>query len=350
MRLRLLADDLTGALDSAAEFTAACGPVEVRWDGRVPAGSFALDAGTRERPESEAAARMAALAPALAGEGTAFRKIDSLLRGHVAAELGACLASRAWARCVVAPAFPAQGRVTRGGVQWVRDAGGALVPAGDLRAALGALPGVTIHDAETEDDLARIVAEARCLPGPVLWCGTGGLAGALAGAAVRPDLHLAGPVLGLFGSDNPATARQLAACDDLVLRIADGGAGDAARVARRLAGDGVAMVAPALPAGLPRTEAAARIAEAFAALTARLPPPATLLVAGGETLRMLCAALGASALRATGLVLRGVPRSLLVGGRWDGTLVISKSGAFGADALWRDLLASNGLAKEPTPA
>jgi hypothetical protein len=31
------------------------------------------------------------------------------------------------------------------------------------------------------------------------------------------------------------------------------------------------------------------------------------------------------------------------GGAWDGIEVVSKSGAFGADTLWRDLLAGNGL-------
>ena len=64
--------------------------------------------------------------------------------------------------------------------------------------------------------------------------------------------------------------------------------------------------------------------------------------AGGETLRALCDGLGAQGLLAAGLVTPGVPRSRLLGGAWDGLAVISKSGAFGPDALWRDLLAGNG--------
>jgi hypothetical protein len=31
------------------------------------------------------------------------------------------------------------------------------------------------------------------------------------------------------------------------------------------------------------------------------------------------------------------------GGAWDGLDVVSKSGAFGGEALWRDLLAGDGL-------
>ena len=50
----------------------------------------------------------------------------------------------------------------------------------------------------------------------------------------------------------------------------------------------------------------------------------------------------AQAGRVGGLVTPGVPRSRLQGGAWDGVAIISKSGGFGPDALWRDLLAGNG--------
>ena len=36
MRLRLLADDLTGALDTAAQFVARTGPVPAFWAGALP--------------------------------------------------------------------------------------------------------------------------------------------------------------------------------------------------------------------------------------------------------------------------------------------------------------------------
>jgi hypothetical protein len=49
-RLRILADDLTGALDTAAHFAGACGPVSVRFrsdDWHAAAGCLAFDTGTR---------------------------------------------------------------------------------------------------------------------------------------------------------------------------------------------------------------------------------------------------------------------------------------------------------------
>ncbi len=355
--LRLLADDLTGALDSAAAFTGLVGPVRVVWEGAVPAGSAALSSGTREVTRDAAVARVRAMAPALAGAGIAFKKLDSLMRGNTAAEIAACFALGAWRHCIVAPAFPAQGRVTRGGCVLARgaDGGWAVPPGGDVLAALAAEgvaaqpgrldalpPGVVVFDAESEADLARIAALGRAAEGPVLWCGSGGLAHALAGetpAHLAPALER--PVLGLFGSDQAVTARQLAACGGCWMRIAEGGE-VASQVARALETNGVTLVSLAL-SDVTRAEAARRIATAFGALLNRLRRPGSLLVAGGETLRAVCASLGAHALDATGLVAPGVPRSMLRGGAWDGLPVVSKSGAFGGDSLWRDLLAANGL-------
>ncbi len=363
--LRLLADDLTGALDTAAELTALCGPVRVLWDGSATApsqsGSIALDSGTRETERDAAFARVTSLAPALAGPGIAYKKVDSLLRGHVAAELSACFGLGAWRHCVFAPAFPAQGRITRAGRLLVRQPDGDWSPAGDgdLLAALAAEglparpgsldaplpPGVSVFDAEIEDDLARLASLGRQAQGPVLWCGSGGLARALAGEArVRPSTVLTAPVLGLFGSDQAVTARQLAACGRCWIRLVEGGGAAAAeRVSRRMETAGVALASLDLPTGLTRGEAASRIEAAFTDLVHRLPLPGTLIAAGGETLRALCRGLGARSLETTGLVAPGVPRSAMRGGAWDGLEVVSKSGAFGTDALWRDLLAGNGL-------
>jgi uncharacterized protein YgbK (DUF1537 family) len=352
--LRLLADDLTGALDSAAEFTGLFGPVRVAWSASGN-GSLAIDTGTREATRDAALVTTRTLAPTLSGATIAFKKLDSLLRGHPMAELEAC--RDGFRHVVLAPAFPAMGRITRGGTQYARDAAGwtpraslpALLAQEGLQArpmpATGALPdGIVVCDAESDSNLARIVARFMAAEGPVLWCGSGGLAGAL--AVSRPaarDATLRGPVLGLFGSDQGVTARQLAACGPVALRLPGGGADSVARVQALMRTEGAALAGFALPDGTPRATAARHIAAALRDLVAVLPRPGTLIVAGGETLRALCQALGARALEATGLLAPGVPRSRLLGGRWDGVDIISKSGAFGGDALWRDLLVANGI-------
>ncbi len=111
----------------------------------------------------------------------------------------------------------------------------------------------------------------------------------------------------------------------------------------------MALVKFALADGLSRAEAAQRIARELTTLISALNPPGTLIVAGGETLKAVCVALGAHALQVTGRIVPGLPRSVLQGGRWAGVDVISKSGAFGTSELWRDLLRDNHLLNMGSP-
>ena len=152
-------------------------------------------------------------------------------------------------------------------------------------------------------------------------------------------LRLPRPILGLFGTNQPAMQAQLDACPEHVLTLPDGGPTTAAVLAQRLDQEGIALAVLALPDGLARADAAHRIEWEFARLVRQMDPPGTLLVAGGETLRGLCLALEADRLDLDGHVWPGVPCSILRGGRFDGVRVISKSGAFGDPALLRRLLA-----------
>ena len=349
--LRLLADDLTGALDAAARFVPIAGPVPAVWKPQAALGwPAAIDSGTRHLPEHTALSRLALLAAVLDDAEPAFKKIDSLLRGHVAAELAACLDG--FDHCVIAPAFPAQGRVTAGGRQFRADGGTWREVGLDLPAALAARgvaarlcrpgdiapEGVSLWDAETEADLDRVAAEGRVLGGRVLWCGCAGLAGALAGHAPVPCPVLPGPILALIGSDHPVSVGQLSAAWKQVHRIAQGSAEEAAPIARRLA-QGNAAVAVVVPPGASRVAAGNVIGERFARLLAALDRPGTLVVSGGETLRGVCDALGAAMLEVDGELSPGVPTSLLRGGRWHGLRVVSKSGAFGGSDWLARLLA-----------
>src|SRR5581483_9882725 len=123
--LRLLADDLTGALDTSAELVGMVGPLDVVWSAEpADQASFAIDSGTRELDADDAFTIVRELAPALAGADIAYKKIDSLLRGPWVAELDACLGTGAWDACIVAPAFVHQGRRTINGQQYARAADG----------------------------------------------------------------------------------------------------------------------------------------------------------------------------------------------------------------------------------
>src|ERR1700750_2993295 len=134
MPLKLLADDLTGALDTSAALVGLFGPLSVVWSAaaiRASGDGIAIDSGTRECGAGNAFSRVEALAPQLAGARLAYKKIDSLLRGPWAAEIDACLRTGFWDACLVAPAFPHQGRSTRAGQQHVRLVDGSWSSVGE---------------------------------------------------------------------------------------------------------------------------------------------------------------------------------------------------------------------------
>ena len=356
-RLRLLADDLTGALDTVAELVPLVGEVPVVWrdGGGLPAwASLGLDSGTRESEPEAAMVRVAGLVECLDGADIAFKKIDSLLRGATIGEIAACVRSGRWQSCILAPAFPYQGRVTRAGRQYARSGTGWVPVSEDLvsvlvgsgiQARMGRtdaelMPGVQVFDADSEDDLLAIAAIGRRCQHSVLWIGTGGLAQALAAGHAHPaGVTLPRPLLGLFGSDQAVTARQLAACRPHWIEVA-GMEFDA--VSERLDETGVALVSFRLEPDVSRATAAGAIASAVGRLTDAVPPPSCVVVAGGETLRTVCDAVGADRLLVRGRLVPGVPVSVIQGGRWHGVTVVSKSGAFGHSSLLRELILEAG--------
>lgn len=352
----LIADDLTGALDTAAQFVPLVGEIDVFWRPVEHDGSIALDVDVREATESEAAASVAAARGARDG-ALKYLKLDSLLRGHAAAQIATWWSAGSFEHCIIAPAFPVQGRVTRGGRQYVRDDGGWEPVVCDLGLALAqrglavaycrpgdrAPRGVSLWDAETDEDLQSIAAAARAVGGSTLWCGSGGLAGALSfgGSVVGARAVASCPVLGLFGSNHKVTGAQLEACGPSTMLLSNGGAESAAKVNQRLGDLRDVLAQIEVPARASRAEAARLIEREFDELLSRVARPATLFVCGGATLRSVCTALNADHLTVAGQIRTGVPWSILRGGRFDGLQVISKSGAFGDRELLRRILGWN---------
>jgi uncharacterized protein YgbK (DUF1537 family) len=368
--VRILADDLTGALDSAVRFTGEIGPFHVAWDMDAArnAESLAFSSESRDLDEEAAMARSRDCAAILRPESDiAFKKIDSLLRGHIAAELAAILAQGQFDAVVLAPAFPALGRVTRSGRQWVRyteraehqivgpDLADDLArfdvvchrTAEHLRSA--SVPAVWLADAETDDDLEGIVTAGRALPGRVLWCGTGGLAGTL---AARPEEVLtphAASLLVVSGSNHAVAGSQVRTLIDIdEARVVPCEPGAEDRIAdalqHRLHSDPWTALVPALPA-LSARAASLAIEAMLARVLPKLDKPDAMFVMGGETLHACCKALSAHALIVRGSYAPGIPVSTIEGGPWDGVTVLSKSGAFGGAETLSNLI--GGIAPDP---
>ncbi|MCK6453607.1 MAG: Hrp-dependent type III effector protein [Alphaproteobacteria bacterium] len=360
--LRLVADDLTGALDAAAPFAWPVAPVAVLRDGGAlarPGGAWAWDAATRAGSAARATDQARRAGSLMRDAEIAFRKVDSMLRGHVAAEIAATAEGGGFASVVVAPAFPAHGRVTRQGRQYARADGGWVPVALDLPSALGAAlpPSMALRlvataeaiagsfcflcDAGSDADLAAIVAAGRLLAPPVLWAGSAGLARALAGGATRLCAPPSAPLLAVVGSRHPVSTDEIdrlrARDEAAIASIAglDEIAGAIERAARRLAGGGSAVLALRLPA-LPAAEAAAALRH-LASACASLRPGA-LFASGGDTLAALMDAVRAVRLDCLGEIAPGVPLSRIVGGCWNGLAVVSKSGGFAAGDVLAQLL------------
>jgi uncharacterized protein YgbK (DUF1537 family) len=357
--VRIVADDLTGALDTAAPFAAAMGPLPVFWDGTMRSGSYALDTETREQSTADRT-----WVRHLHGAELAFKKIDSLLRGRTAYEIATCLESGRFRSAIIAPAFPAQERVTREGQQyWRLGPGEAWQPVqGDLLARLrSSVPvgharspdaitgrGFFVCDAESDEDLCAVVAAGRRLAKPILWCGSAGLARALAGPPQSQGVFAPkAPLLMLIGSQHavsraqrdeiearrPGLVTALASTEQAAIEKAF------ADVADAIGRGASSALAVALPAGSP--EAARTVLSAtFALVAGKMPRPGSLFVTGGETLFGLLQALRATSLLATGELMPGVPHARIAGGRWHDLPVVAKSGGFGAPDLLIQLVES----------
>jgi uncharacterized protein YgbK (DUF1537 family) len=359
--LRLLADDLTGALDTSAQFAGHCGPLAVGWDDPSAAsscGSRALDTGCRELSPDEARSRFAELIDVLApaADCLALLKLDSLLRGHAGHEIADCAGRWPDRSIVVAPAFPAERRITRRGRQYWFDGRQFMATGEDLCATLAArgvafelrrpgatIPaGVSIFDGETDTDLAMIVAAAPPDGPEPLWCGSAGLGFALAQRSGPARYGLAEPIarplLGLFGTDHPVTRQQLSAVSQHVFAVKAAEPQAATAIEQAMLSRGAAFITFTLPTGLTKAGARHAIDATMADMLSRLPRPQTLFVSGGETLRAVCGILEADHLVVDGQIAPGIPSSRIRGGAWDGVRVISKSGAFGAPDLLRTLV------------
>ena len=321
-RYALIADDLTGALDAGAGFAAAGLRAAWPFSGRpedVPDADVVLvNTASREGSATAAAQATRDAAERLRRAGTerVYKKIDSVLRGHPGPELAAVL-DVFRGRALVAPAFPAQGRVTRGGVQYAH--GAPVEPFGGfLRDALeAAATRADVRDAETDADLERIALDAAGNAAYRVWCGTAGLAKyvpaalGLVSRGVAAPLPVAERVHVIAGTGHPATSAQL----------------DALREANL---PGVSVLVEGREyweRGRSADDVCAAIERSAAGLT---PDERTaLILTGGETALIVCRELGAISIEITGEALPGVPLGLL---RLPSVTmpVATKSGGFGA--------------------
>lgn len=360
-RFIILADDLTGAADSAVALAGADGEATVLLDPGLamdaPTSIVALDLDTRSMHADQAYACVAHAANRIPPDVGVFKKIDSTLRGHIGAELTALAAAMSGpALCIVAPAHPELGRTQENGrliihgmdadpaTLWPDGKGGfqhgistALTEhgfdcldiglaelrrdtVGDLalimkRAMHHAKPAV-ICDAQTTSDLRRIAEAALNLDLRCIMVGSAGLAQALQevmqDSPVPPPMPaslnmLGGGTLFLAGSYSAAAAEQVhqlaaqANVEHLALAV-DAlltriANKDAERIDNALSQGKDLLLSISTQDGV-QSDISRALAKGMARIAAPLVPRmAAVVCCGGDTSRALLTELGAHALQ-----------------------------------------------------
>ncbi|WP_327660649.1 MULTISPECIES: four-carbon acid sugar kinase family protein [unclassified Streptomyces] len=390
-----LADDLSGAAEAAR---ALGGPVRLCLTaptGGAAAGAHDLvvDLNTRHLPPADAAdAVRSALESGGSGApgsessgayGLLYKKIDSQLRGNVAAE--ALAYAEGAVALVIAPALPAARRTVTGGVVHVdgvplHETNGwraeRATPPRSVAEAFSGLPVRTIPlevvrserprleaelksavasgahpaaDAETDADLDAIVAAALRLGPGLRLLGSGGLAGALGRALARPAVpapapppaRAAAPLLVVAGTAEPGVARQIAHLTALGMRHLPLDPAELMAGAVEVRAGAVEVRVGAAPvdtvlsidgsAGL-HPGGGRALSAALAALATAWPGRPDLVLTGGETARATLDALGVRELEPVDEIHHGAVHSRTT----DGRSVVTRPGSYGAeDSLLR---------------
>ena len=400
MELLIVADDLTGTLDTALPFVREGISTRVTADRTLAAVPLAddvqvlvVDAETRHLPSEQAGHSVAKIVKCAKRLGVRryMKKTDSALRGNVASELGAMLEASGGKRLCFFPAYPEMGRTTRDGVHFIdgvplaesafgRDllnpvktsavaglfagmegisvqnvsAGTAPFPAGKTREIL-------VFDAETAEELRSGYLNWAAGEETAVLAGCAGLAGVMAelwqgpkcAGGVQPVQ--AKGLLVLCGSLNPVTQRQLAYAAAngfcrLRLPLPEQGGLEApecqgflreferaCRENGRVIVDTRGSGAEALPLG-EGPEWSVRIPKLFGELFVRWTAWRLDQAAfiTGGDTLLGCVHAAGGAIQPVRELFPGVPLNLLETGK--GTaLVISKSGGFGAETLLEEI-------------
>ncbi|MCD2436493.1 four-carbon acid sugar kinase family protein [Acidaminococcus sp. NSJ-142] len=250
MELLILADDLTGALDTGIQFVDEGANTRVVLDPQYPLEALdpqvqvlVIDTESRHIPPAQAADLVRSITEQAVALGVAciYKKTDSGLRGNVGAELGALLDASGSTQLHFIPAYPKTERTTVDGIHYIKG-----VPVADsvfgqdpfdpvkysrvadvlhtqtdftvhsvgLREMAGEQPGIQVYDAVTQEDILNRGLELKKLGRLKVLAGCAGFASVLARlmeiTGKRPPLPKAEKAFLLVcGSVNPITRTQV---------------------------------------------------------------------------------------------------------------------------------------------
>lgn len=370
LRLALLADDLTGACDAGVQFSERGFSSIVLISERTPESEEAdlviCNSNSRNDPPEIARKKVVRVCQEIdAGHRTMiFKKVDSTLRGNLGVEIHAAMANWNTSLAVLAPAFPAMGRILKDG--WLVEAGGALsVPIHlptllhrqgvtnvlhfnqsvfqdglnsvikQLRTVSSGKPQIDVVDTELQSQLSLIAQAAMSLEPPPLIVGSAGIASEVANilatghhkkhpvtsrAAMSPSEPR--PILLFMGSDNPVTTAQIEYLRSNRPTTCIALQNYSQSIAQCAIGKHLNLVVIVDRAGGKR-----RVSE-LASLVSE-PACGGFILSGGDTAHLICKGLHVEGIKLEREVIQGLPWGRFLGGPAAGLPVVTKAGGFG---------------------
>ncbi len=410
MKLAVIADDLTGALDTGIKFAGGSTQVQV-WAGGLPgeharsADVLVVDGELRHSSPEQAYRDCFDIVRRVldAGAERLYIKTDSALRGNIGPMFQAALDASGWEFAAFVPAFPQMDRITRKGIHYnggvpihesvfgkdpfepVRSSQVAdlfrglkvetrLFEKGDSSTPMTGRPTVGIFDAESREDLDRIAEKLKKAGMFQLLGGCAGFASRLSGPlgleqdvrSLAPDER---PLLVLCGSLNPISKDQLAFGESrggirlsldstqLVPEYVNGPEGERLidRIENAMESGRDILLDTAGPMGENQeNNRRETVAQALGALMFRLLHSSHIeayqpMVIGGDTLMGLIHHLPASQLSPLAEPVPGVVLSQIQVGDGRTRTLLSKSGGFGKKELFSQLheALARGVARGP---
>ena len=386
----ILADDLTGANDTAIQFVKQgfTSMVIINADSANAdlSGSYdviSVNCDSRRLNAVEAYNAVYKIAKHLKAGFFVYKKVDSVLRGNPGQELAAVMDALDIPLALVAPSFPANRSVIENGmlsngtdatVVFANGTGKKTenIPlekirkgANEVTAFINSIESIEgtqilVVDAVTDDDLEIICKASASLAKPHVLAGSAGLANQLArmpgkAEAVPPWKPAAlFPALIIAGTRQTETAAQIdtlckafsdAAIVHFDVAMASGGntenaiAGAFDEASRRIKENPCiciiavdSMFSSTSDAYTEGDETSAVICEALGVLAEKLMGLfrfTMLLTTGGDTTLAVCRRLGVSAIEPLVEICPGIPLGRIVGGHYDGRFIVTKSGRFG---------------------
>ena len=387
-KILILADDLTGANDTAIQFVKQgfSSLVVINADS-ANADLFAsydvisVNCDSRKLNGDEAYSAVYRIAKHFKDASFVYKKVDSVLRGNPGQELSAVMDALDIPLGLAAPSFPANRSVIENGVL-SNGTDATLVFANgtgkktkniplentikkgsdEVTAFINSHEGtqVFVADAVTDDDLEIICKASASLAKPHALAGSAGLANQLArrlkkAGAILPKKPAAlSPALIIAGTRQSETAAQIDTLRETFPAIAlvrfdvdMAGSGNTEsaiakafdEASRRMKENPCScviavdsMFRPSTDAYAEGDETSAVICEALGALAEKLMGSLKypmLLTTGGDTTLAVCQRLGVSAIEPLVEICPGIPLGKIVGGHYDGCFIVTKSGRFG---------------------